>query len=122
MRNTVDAINKLAKRNATTVSVIPVRDNPDARVLQRIFNLTMEEYLVLKLCASALRPSDCTATQRLLLRQLNERCLVEVIEYPCFDGSRWVPSRLGGWIVGTVPLVTGIRSDPAKVLQFPSSR
>jgi hypothetical protein len=122
MRNTVDAINKLAKRNASTVSVIPVRDNPDARVLQRIFDLTMEEYLVLKLCAPALRPSDCTAKQRLLLRQLNEHCLVEVKEYPCFDGPRWVLSRLGDTVVREVPLLTGIRSAPAKVLQFPSSR
>jgi hypothetical protein len=85
----------------------------------------MEEYLVLKLCASALRPSDCTAKQRLLLRQLNERCLVEVIEYPRLDGPRWVLSRLGKADVKCVAILTGANIGemaPAKVLQFPSPR
>jgi hypothetical protein len=85
----------MAKAGGNAVSVIPVRGDPGTRLLRQVFRITREEYSVLKLCASAPKPSDCTAKQRLLFRQLKERCLVQVIEYPCFDGPRWVLSMAG---------------------------
>jgi|CZKR01.1.fsa_nt_gi hypothetical protein len=113
----------MAKKNATTVSVMPVRNDPDARLLQQIFRMTTEEYLFLKFLASAARPSDCTARQRLLFRKLQESCRVEVIEYPCLDGPRWVLSTSGEAIFdGAARLLPGITSGPAKILQFPSLR
>jgi hypothetical protein len=108
----------VTKTNAT-VSVMPIRDNPNARVLQ-ILRMTMEEYLVLRLCASVPRPSDCTAKQRLLFQQLKERGLAQMIEYPCLDGPRWVPSSAGEAIADAAALLlTGIKSGPAEILQFP---
>ena len=115
----------MAKKNATAVSVIPVRDDPDARLLQQICSLTIEEWSFLKLCASAPRPSDCTARQHLLFRKLQERQFVKVIEYPCLDGPRWVLSSFGETVAHIASLLTGVNSAtiaPAKVLQFPSSR
>jgi hypothetical protein len=115
----------MAKKNATAVSVIPVRDDSDTRLLQQLFSLTMEEWSFLKRCASALRPSDCTAKQRLLFRQLRERDLVTVIEYPCLDGPRWVLSSFGETIAHAASMLTGVNNAtiaPAKVLQFPSPR
>lgn len=107
----------MTKTNAA-VSVMPVRDNPNATVL-RIFRMTMEEYLLLKLCASAPRPSDCTAKQRLLFRRLQEQARVEVIEYPCLDGPRWTLSSSGRAIIDAAALLlTGIKSGPAEILQF----
>ena len=54
----------MARKNATAVSVMPVWNDPDARLLQQIFRMTTEEYLFLKFLASAPRPSECTARQR----------------------------------------------------------
>jgi hypothetical protein len=115
----------MAKKNATAVSVIPVRDDPDARLLQQICSLTIEEWSFLKLCASAPRPSDCTARQHLLFRKLQERQFVKQVEYPCLDGPRWVLSSFGETVAHIASLLTGVNSAtiaPAKVLQFPSSR
>ena len=115
----------MAKKNATAVLVMPVRDDPDSRLLKQIFVITMEEHLGLKFFASAPRPSDCTAKQRLLFRQLQERDLVEVIEYPCLDGPRWVPNEVGTLIVRGAADLIGVNIPaiaPAKVLQFPSPR
>jgi hypothetical protein len=115
----------MEKENAATVSVIPVREDPDARLLQQIFRMTTEEYLFLRFLASAPRPSDCTARQRLLFRKLLPSCRVKVIEYPCLDGPRWVLSTSGEAIVDGAAILTGVNiatMAPAKVLQFPSPR
>ena len=115
----------MAKNNAPAVSVIPVRDDPGTRLLHQIFGMTTEEYLFLKFLASAPRPSDCTARQRLLFRKLQESCRVEVIEYPCTDGPRWVLSETGELIIRTASLLRGVGVGtiaPAKVLHFPSHR
>ena len=108
-----------------TVSVMPLRNDLNARNLKRFFDVTVEEYLVLKLCASAPKPSECTAAQRRVFqRLLQKQILVEVIEYPCFDGPRWVLSSTGQIVIETVPLLTGVKGGPTttKVLQFPSPR
>ena len=114
----------MAKANANTLSVMPVRENPNAWVLHS-FNLTIEEYLGLKLCAPGIRPSECTPNQRLMLQQLKERRLVKVIEHPhLFEGPGWVPDDLGETILEACALLltADIQSGPAKVLQFPSAR
>lgn len=111
----------MAKKNA--VSVIPVRDDPDTRLLQQICPLTREEWSFLTLCASAPRPSDCTARQHLLFRKLQEQELVKVVEYPCLEGPRWVLSEFGEIYAHAASILTGVNSAtiaPAKVLQFPS--
>ena len=114
----------MAKKNANTVSVMPVQNNPNVRILQ-IFGLTIEEYPMLKLCVSGIRLSECTARQRSLLRQMKERRLVEIVEYlHLFEGQCWVPSDLGrAFLDAAGPLLSvEIKSDPAKVLQFSSAR
>jgi hypothetical protein len=110
---------------AATVSILPVRDDPDTRLLQQIFRLTREEWSFLKLCASALRPSDCTARQHLSFRKLQERRFVKVVEYACLEGPRWVLSSFGETIAQAVSMLIGVNRAtiaPDKVLQFPSAR
>jgi hypothetical protein len=111
----------MTKKNASTVSVMAIRQNPNAWVLHS-FNLTIEEYLGLKLCAPGIRPSECTPNQRLILRQLKERRLVKVIEHPhLFEGLGWVPDNLGeAYLEACALLLTAdIQSGPAKVTAIP---
>jgi hypothetical protein len=85
----------MTKKNASTVSVIPIRENPDAAVLD-FLGLTIEESVVLKLYAPGIKPSECTVQQRLLLHQLEKRYLTKLIEYPyLFSDPRWVLDDLG---------------------------
>jgi hypothetical protein len=85
----------MAKKNASTVSVMAIPENPDARILQ-VYALTIEEYLGLKLCTPGIKSSECTAKQRLMLQQLKERGLVKVVEYPhLFEGPAWVLDVIG---------------------------
>jgi len=111
----------MTKKNASTVSVMPVRENPNAWVLHT-FNLTIEEYLGLMLCAPGIRPSECTAQQRLLLHKLKKRYLTKLIEYPrLFDGPGWVLGDMGEITMKTSANLLGVdvKSGPAKVLAIP---
>jgi hypothetical protein len=85
----------MAKKNANTVSVLPIRNNLFARILHA-YDLTIEEYLGLKSCTPGIKSSECTARQRLMLQQLKQRGLVKVVEYPhLFEGPAWVPDAMG---------------------------
>src|ERR1700674_343024 len=110
-----------AKKNRN-VSIIPaVRDTPNAQAL-RLFDVTMDEYLFLKMCASTRKPSVRTARQRALFRRLEKRAFVQVGEYPFFEGQGWSLSPVGALIVRHLPLYPGAtlgRTATAKVLRLP---
>ncbi len=108
-----------AKKNASTVSVMPIRENPNAQILHAL-ELTIEEYVLLKLCAPGVKPSECTAQQRLLLHQLEKRYLTKLIEYPhLFNGPRWVLTDLGETKLECLLLTVDIPDEPAKVTAIP---
>jgi hypothetical protein len=101
---------------------MPIRESPDAAVLD-FLGLTIEECVLLRLCAPRIKPSECTAQQRLLLHQLEKRFLTKLIEYPrLFNGPRWVLTDLGEIKLQTLLRTVGIPDEPAKVTAIPVKR
>jgi hypothetical protein len=94
-------------------------ENPNPQIL-RALELTIEEYVLLKLCAPGIKPSECTAQQRLLLHQLEKRFMTKLIEYPrLFNGPRWVLTELGEINLQTLLRTADIPDGPAKVTAIP---
>jgi len=102
-----------------TVTWREIRENPNAQILHAL-ELTIEEYVLLKLCAPGIKPSECTAQQRLLLHQLGKRFMTKLIQYPClFNGPRWVLTELGEINLQTLLRTADIPDEPAKVTAIP---
>ena|SRR5579862_6577437 len=101
-----------------TVALMPIVDNPNTRYLQ-VFNLTIEEYQVLKLCASGIEPSKTTVGRRTLLRQLEARDCVKLGAV----SKMWEPTELGETILEALDNLVRVKivSEPAKVLRFPTT-
>jgi hypothetical protein len=109
----------MTKKNASTVSVMPIRENPNAQLLHAL-ELTIEKYVLLKLCAPGIKPSECTAQQRLLLHQLEKHFMTKLIEYPhLFNGPRWVLTDLGEINLEFLLRTVDIPDEPAKVTAIP---
>jgi len=98
---------------------MPIREDPNAQILHAL-ELTIEEYVVLKLSAPGIKPSECTAQQRLLLHQLEKHFLTKLIQYPrLFNGTRWVLTDLGETKLECLLLTVDIPDEPAKVTAIP---
>lgn len=98
------------------VAVIPIMDNPNARFLQA-FNLTLEEYQILKLCAGrGIEPSKTTAQRRSLLRRLEQNHMVRIGRL----SKVWELSDFGDTVFKALGICLGANfaSEPAKVLRF----
>jgi len=122
LRGDAEKKQQKSKKNASTVSVMPIRENPNAQILHAL-ELTIKEYVLLKLCAPGFKPSECTAQQRLLLHQLEKRFLTKLVQYPrLFNGPRWVLTDLGETKLECLLRTVDIPDGPAKVLQFSSAR
>ncbi len=60
------------------------------------FRLTQAEYSLMLACASGLKPSECTASQRRTLQELENRLYAKRIEYPrLLKGQSWVLTGTG---------------------------
>jgi hypothetical protein len=113
----------MAKRNASTLAVMQVRNDPAQNPWQAL-ELSSEDYSLLKKCASEIRPSECTERQRQIIK---DRRFAEVIEYPShFQGQRYVLTTSWKAILSAAQTLedAGIKIEPkrgpASILQFPS--
>jgi hypothetical protein len=115
----------MAKSNATTISVMPVRHDPNVSIQHLNFlKITVEEYRTLTMCSAGIKTSECTARQRLVLHKMKERGFTRVVQYPgLFEGSGWVLSEHGEFTVKAATCLVGadFQSNPTKLLQFPVS-
>jgi hypothetical protein len=101
------------------VSVIPVQENPTPRALQ-LFDLTIAEYHVLKLCAQGVSPSDLTMWQCSLVRELKNKDFVRM----GIISKAWQTTGLGETAIGVAAIMStdNIASGPAKLFHFPASK